>query len=984
MKFWVKAALATVGAVALCVSGPSAAGAVNVAQGNLVTAVPSAATPDINNGIVYSIVQAGSRIVVGGTFTSASSHGSSTTVNRPYMLAFDSKTGTIDPNFAPNLDGMVQDLTPGPSPDTVYAAGYFNNVNGQKAKGVALLSTVTGAMIGGFQPAALNGAVFGVRLSGGHLFIGGTFTKVGGATHNGLATLGPLTGKLDPYLNVQLTGHHNYTGQSGQSNGAVGPRKLDISPDGSRMVVIGNFKNADSQLRNQIAMVDLSGTAATLDPNWATAAYSATCFSWAYDTYMNDIDFSPDGSYFAVGATGGSGTNSDGTNSTCDSVARFETAGTGADVRPTWIDYTGQDTIGSVAVAGDAVYSGGHNRWLNNESGHDNPGQGAVPRPGLAALDPSNGVPFSWNPGRTPRGIGAYALLATQNGLYVGSDTEYIGDYKYLRKRLAFFPLAGGEVVTPPTTPQLPANVYLAGQLPSTAISSGGTGGTNLDTLQYRHYDGSMVGPTTPVSNTNIAWSQTRGAFMVGSRLFYGWADGNLYERSFDGSTFGAATLIDPYDDPTWSNVQTGSGQTYRGTKPGLYGQFPNVTGMFYSAGYLYYTMYGQSTLYARYFTPESGIVGAHVFTTSGDSNVSNATGMFLSGNEVYYASRSDGTLHRVDFANGTLNGASDAVVSGPAKDGNDWRARALFLNSGAPAQNTPPTAVASASCSGLTCAFDGSQSTDSDGQVKAWAWNFGDNSPSVTGSTVTHTYSAGGAYTATLTVTDNDGATGSTTTSVSPAQSQGAAISFVGSASTDGNAVTETVTVPSGVQAGDGMVLVATSSISSAPAGPTGWTLVKAVTNGPSLTTTLWQRVATATDPGSSVAVGRSGYHKASLQLVAYRNTSGTSPVSAAMETSDPTSSNSHTTPVVSGVAAGSWVISYWADKGSGPNTWSAPSGPAVRDTRYGTGSGQISALVADSSGPVGAGSYGGLTATTSPSVPKAEQWTIVLAPGQ
>ena len=40
-------------------------------------------------------------------------------------------------------------------------------------------------------------------------------------------------------------------------------------------------------------------------------------------------------------------------------------------------------------------------------------------------------MPLAWNPGRNPRGAGAYALLATPQGLYVGSDTNYIGNYQY-------------------------------------------------------------------------------------------------------------------------------------------------------------------------------------------------------------------------------------------------------------------------------------------------------------------------------------------------------------------------------------------------------------------------------------------------------------------------------------------------------------------------------------------------------------------------
>lgn len=58
----------------------------------------------------------------------------------------------------------------------------------------------------------------------------------------------------------------------------------------------------------------------------------------------------------------------------------------------------------------------------------------------------------------------------------------------------------------------------------------------------------------------------------------------------------------------------------------------------------------------------------------------------------------------------------------------------------------------------GNTVFFDGSGSTDSDGTIVSWQWNFGDD---VTGGgkTVTHQYSAAGTYTVVLTVTDNRGA---------------------------------------------------------------------------------------------------------------------------------------------------------------------------------------------------------------------------------
>ena len=71
---------------------------------------------------------------------------------------------------------------------------------------------------------------------------------------------------------------------------------------------------------------------------------------------------------------------------------------------------------------------------------------------------------------------------------------------------------------------------------------------------------------------------------------------------------------------------------------------------------------------------------------------------------------------------------------------------------------NQPPVASFTSSCPALACAFDGTGSSDPDGTIVSYAWNFGDGSTG-TGPTPSHTYATGGTYTVTLTVTDDDGA---------------------------------------------------------------------------------------------------------------------------------------------------------------------------------------------------------------------------------
>ena len=80
-----------------------------------------------------------------------------------------------------------------------------------------------------------------------------------------------------------------------------------------------------------------------------------------------------------------------------------------------------------------------------------------------------------------------------------------------------------------------------------------------------------------------------------------------------------------------------------------------------------------------------------------------------------------------------------------------------------APSQNQSPTAVASADTTSgpapLTVNFSSEGSTDPDGSIVAYAWNFGDGGSSMAANP-SYTYSTVGSYTATLTVTDNEGAT--------------------------------------------------------------------------------------------------------------------------------------------------------------------------------------------------------------------------------
>ncbi|MGH3736877.1 MAG: S8 family serine peptidase [Micromonosporaceae bacterium] len=105
------------------------------------------------------------------------------------------------------------------------------------------------------------------------------------------------------------------------------------------------------------------------------------------------------------------------------------------------------------------------------------------------------------------------------------------------------------------------------------------------------------------------------------------------------------------------------------------------------------------------------------------------------------------------------------------------------------------PRFAANCSTENTTCSFDAGNSTDPDGSITGYAWDFGDGTTG-TGRTTSHTYPRSGYYSVRLTVTDNQGKTNSNRrmvkagdlppTAAFTARCSGGGCSFDGSASSD------------------------------------------------------------------------------------------------------------------------------------------------------------------------------------------------------
>ncbi|HVQ87697.1 MAG TPA: hypothetical protein VMT88_05895 [Actinomycetes bacterium] len=382
-------------------------------------------TPDVLDGTVYAIAEVGNRVVVAGSFTKVQRPGAIVTRNLVNIFAYNPNTGKIDMKFQPAVDGPVETVAAAPGGTDVIVGGYFANVNGSPRRGLVSLSMADGSTNSSFV-GKTNAAVHKILVRGNKLIVGGRFTKVNDVTHLGLAVMDATTGQLDSNFNI---------GVEGSRKPSLLPIpivfEMDATADGSRLIILGNFLTVNGLDHNQVAIINMTNY--TVMP-WASTETESMCGS-SVSFFFADVEIDPTGTFFALVARGGYSSTD-----LCDTVTRWELDGTDTSAEPTWTNWTGGDTLWSVAVTPAAVYIAGHPRWLDNYGCNNTKCPGSVDREGIAAVDPATGEVLAWNPGRA-RGVGAQELVATNRGLYVGSDTERIGGE--IHKRLAMFPSLG-------------------------------------------------------------------------------------------------------------------------------------------------------------------------------------------------------------------------------------------------------------------------------------------------------------------------------------------------------------------------------------------------------------------------------------------------------------------------------------------------------------------------------------------------------------
>jgi len=393
-----------------------------VRQTTVVSADPADWTPRVISpagdfAAVDKVRQVGETVFAGGNFRQVESADRSVTYDRKNLFSFSATTGTIDP-LSVNMNGSVRALAY--SGGSLYVGGTFSVFNGVGRRGVVKIDPATGDVDRRFD-AHLSGGVSDAQVVQHRLVIGGDFDKR-------LKAVNLQTGATARYLRLRVAG--DVDGPGGST-----PRvyRFAVNPQHTRLLAVGNFRTVNGRARSRAFMMDLGTHRTSLDP-WYYEPLTRRC-SGKTD-YLRDVDFSPGGKWFVIAGGGYISRKGDLGSTVCDAAARFQT-GIAHPKSSRWINYTGGDTLQSVAVTHAAVYVQGHNRWLDNPLGRNTCGTGCVSRRGIGAISPTTGMALAWNPTKDLR-VGGKDLLLTSAGLWVASDTTTIGGE--IHERLAFMP----------------------------------------------------------------------------------------------------------------------------------------------------------------------------------------------------------------------------------------------------------------------------------------------------------------------------------------------------------------------------------------------------------------------------------------------------------------------------------------------------------------------------------------------------------------
>jgi hypothetical protein len=454
-----------------------------------------------NAGRVLALAEAGDKIFLAGEFAGAAlpsvAHPGgdpnckpgmpalpppSSCVLRPFLFALDVKTGAVlDWDAQP--DGAVLSLQATPDGKGLYVGGRFTRIGGAPAERLALLDVETATQVPTFRPPSVDSGVRAMALHGNTLYFGGSFRKLHIPGPDGRPVVIPQAAQVaavDATTGALRAGFPTAENTGGRFLGHTGTPTEDgvpgvvydmaVTADGKTLYVSGDF-------------LHFGGQGGLLAINTATGAPAAWQPALDPPRPVFGVTVWPGDGVSVVAATGGRG-----------GTAQFFTPSKGDS--PVWIGRVDGDATDVVATT-ERVYMVGH--WDHGVPDKADPCLRHVP------VSCPNGTPhrklisYHARTGETDASFtaqantdtGPYVALVGAHHLYVGGDFTEVGPAGLLRPQggFAVFDQVTEPGPAPPTTTTTTAPPSTTTSRPSTSTTSKPTTTTSTTT---------STGPPTP------------------------------------------------------------------------------------------------------------------------------------------------------------------------------------------------------------------------------------------------------------------------------------------------------------------------------------------------------------------------------------------------------------------------------------------------------------------------------------------------------
>ncbi|MBW3084143.1 hypothetical protein KEM60_00327 [Austwickia sp. TVS 96-490-7B] len=750
-------------------------------------------------GLALSVSPDRKRLYVGGDFTTVDG------IPRGHVAAFDVASGQLVEGFDPNVNGQVKALSA--TNDTLYVGGAFEGAQGQARKRLASFRTSDGTMTN-WNPKADNGYVWALLVvpDASKVIAAGAFTTISGQDASGTAALHPETGELLPWaMNRKIF-------VSGGSSAIT-----NLSTDGQAVYgggyVYGQVANLEGTFAAEIGDGKLRWVGDCLGDTYSTKPLGGAVYVASHAHDCSAIEGFPDTSprqrwehMLALSTTSArpitrkDAYGYDFTDQQAPALLHYHPdLGIGVATGQYQASWTVDGNADYLVVGGEfPTVNGVPQQGLTRFALR--PTTTAAPsfqtRPKRQINDPvatasgavvTTRFPSAWDPDNATlrydlvrdRGTNAETTVATSTmttNFWTLPDGQLVdvnapaGDHTYSVK---VSDGTGQEIWSKPSAPvtvsagntlsgyattvlQDGARHYwrlgesagstadLAGGVDAvfgSGVRTGTSGALKDDTNTAMTVDGSVNGNAKAKSVENMAGATTMEAW--------------IRTTSTKGGRF-MGVGVETKD--VWNRTVVTNDRHLYLTPDGRLGVRPDGT-----------TTQVEST---KTYNNGSWV---HVVATTGD----NGLVLYANGEEVAKDPnyRPGGAITGRWYIGGDRTGVQtwpsrwalagdvdEAAVYGKTLSPEQVARHAKLGIEGGAAQmpNTPPRASFTSTVDHLKVAVDASGSTDVDGKVVSYSWDFGDNTPAQSSDTAqsSHTYAAAGSYVVKLTVTDDKGAT--------------------------------------------------------------------------------------------------------------------------------------------------------------------------------------------------------------------------------